>query len=273
MWLCRRVLDAMFYYQSYASERTRFQGVINDLDRSTGRYRDDINLKVIILPLYIHLHVQYLRLSQTSCRCTSAFPNFLHMYAFHKLLANIPLPSTNFLQMYQCLPQISYKCTPAFHKFLEICLKCASDFRKLLILVCLPQTSCWCTSAFRKFLQMYLYLPKLFANVALHSQTFCKCTSAFSNFLQMYVPLPSQTFCKCTSAFPNFLQIYVPLPSQSFCKCTSALSNFWQKYLCFHKFFFALESDSYFSSRKVTFFSGSGWGFLKHRLFVSWIPT
>ena len=189
-------------------------------------------------------------LPQTSCKCTSAF---------HKLLANVPMPSTNFLQMYPSLPQIS--------------CKCASDFRKLLILVCLPQTSCWCTSAFRKFLQMYLYLPKLFANVALHSQTFCKCTSAFSNFLQMYVPLPSQTFCKCTSAFPNFLQIYVPLPSQSFCKCTSALSNFWQKYLCFHKFFFALESDSYFSSRKVTFFSGSGWGFLKHRLFVSWIPT
>ena len=45
----RRVLDAMFYYQSYASERTRFQGVINDLDKSTGRYRDDINLKVILV--------------------------------------------------------------------------------------------------------------------------------------------------------------------------------------------------------------------------------
>jgi hypothetical protein len=36
----------MFYYQSYASERTRFQGIINDLDRSTGRYRDDISFKV-----------------------------------------------------------------------------------------------------------------------------------------------------------------------------------------------------------------------------------
>jgi dishevelled associated activator of morphogenesis len=40
------VLDAMFHYQSYASERTRFQGIINDLDRSTGRYRDDVSLKV-----------------------------------------------------------------------------------------------------------------------------------------------------------------------------------------------------------------------------------
>jgi dishevelled associated activator of morphogenesis len=38
----------MFHYQSYASERTRFQGIINDLDRSTGRYRDDVSLKVVI---------------------------------------------------------------------------------------------------------------------------------------------------------------------------------------------------------------------------------
>jgi dishevelled associated activator of morphogenesis len=45
----RRVLDAMFYYQSYASERTRFQGIINDLDRSTGRYRDDVSLKTAIM--------------------------------------------------------------------------------------------------------------------------------------------------------------------------------------------------------------------------------
>ena len=162
MWLCRRVLDAMFYYQSYASERTRFQGVINDLDRSTGRYRDDINLKVIILTrLYIHLHVQYLRLSQTSCRCTSAFPNFLHMYAFHKLLANVPLPSTNFLQMYLCLPQISCKCTPAFHKFLAN----------------VPLTSA-------NFLYLYAF-RKLHADVLLPSANSCRCTSTFQNFLQM----------------------------------------------------------------------------------------
>jgi dishevelled associated activator of morphogenesis len=42
----RRVLDAMLHFQEYASERTRFQGVINDLDKSLGRYRDDVSLKV-----------------------------------------------------------------------------------------------------------------------------------------------------------------------------------------------------------------------------------
>ena len=42
----KRVLDAMLHYQSYASERTRFQGIINDLDRSLGKYRDDVCLKV-----------------------------------------------------------------------------------------------------------------------------------------------------------------------------------------------------------------------------------
>merc|ERR1719361_2722014 len=45
----RRVLDAMLHYQTYASERTRFQGIINDLDRSTGKYRDDVNLKTAIM--------------------------------------------------------------------------------------------------------------------------------------------------------------------------------------------------------------------------------
>ncbi|KAJ8947696.1 hypothetical protein NQ318_001534 [Aromia moschata] len=32
----KKVLDAMLHYQKYAFERTRFQGIINDLDRSTG---------------------------------------------------------------------------------------------------------------------------------------------------------------------------------------------------------------------------------------------
>ena len=45
----RRVLDAMLHYQTYASERTRFQGVINDLDKSLGRYRDDVSLKTTIM--------------------------------------------------------------------------------------------------------------------------------------------------------------------------------------------------------------------------------
>ena len=42
----KKVLEAMMHYQSYASERTRFQGIINDLDRSLGKYRDDVSLKV-----------------------------------------------------------------------------------------------------------------------------------------------------------------------------------------------------------------------------------
>ena len=42
----KKVLDSMLHYQTYASERTRFQGIINDLDRSIGKYRDDVSLKV-----------------------------------------------------------------------------------------------------------------------------------------------------------------------------------------------------------------------------------
>ena len=72
----KKVLDAMMHYQSYASERTRFQGIINDLDRSLGKYRDDVSLKVrglrlllynlhfiLLLPLDGH-HVLYQRGTQ-----------------------------------------------------------------------------------------------------------------------------------------------------------------------------------------------------------------
>ncbi|XP_060532378.1 disheveled-associated activator of morphogenesis 1 isoform X2 [Cylas formicarius] len=45
----KKVLDAMHHYQKYAFERTRFQGIINDLDRSTGIYRDEVNLKTAIM--------------------------------------------------------------------------------------------------------------------------------------------------------------------------------------------------------------------------------
>ena len=45
----RRVLDAMLHYQTYACERTRFQGVINDLDKSLGRYKDAVSLKTTIM--------------------------------------------------------------------------------------------------------------------------------------------------------------------------------------------------------------------------------
>ncbi|XP_072386147.1 disheveled-associated activator of morphogenesis 1 isoform X1 [Diabrotica undecimpunctata] len=45
----KKVLDAMLHYQKYAFERTRFQGIVNDLDRSTGVYRDEVNLKTAIM--------------------------------------------------------------------------------------------------------------------------------------------------------------------------------------------------------------------------------
>ncbi|KRT81519.1 hypothetical protein AMK59_5568, partial [Oryctes borbonicus] len=45
----KKVLDAMQHYQKFAYERTRFQGIINDLDRSTGVYRDEVNLKTAIM--------------------------------------------------------------------------------------------------------------------------------------------------------------------------------------------------------------------------------
>lgn len=40
---------AMLHFQQYAAERARFQSIINDLDRSTGAYRDDVNLKTAIM--------------------------------------------------------------------------------------------------------------------------------------------------------------------------------------------------------------------------------
>ncbi|GAB6020602.1 hypothetical protein CHUAL_003278 [Chamberlinius hualienensis] len=45
----RKVLDAMLNYQKYACERTRFQSIINDLDRSTGIYRDEVNMKTAVM--------------------------------------------------------------------------------------------------------------------------------------------------------------------------------------------------------------------------------
>ncbi|XP_055684371.1 disheveled-associated activator of morphogenesis 1 isoform X1 [Lutzomyia longipalpis] len=45
----KKVLVAMHHFQKFAAERTRFQSIINDLDRSTGAYRDDVNLKTAIM--------------------------------------------------------------------------------------------------------------------------------------------------------------------------------------------------------------------------------
>ncbi|XP_052768574.1 disheveled-associated activator of morphogenesis 1-like isoform X2 [Mya arenaria] len=45
----RRVLEAMLHYQKYACERTRFQSLVYDLERSTGVYREEVNLKTAIM--------------------------------------------------------------------------------------------------------------------------------------------------------------------------------------------------------------------------------
>uniref|UniRef100_A0A3B3CQY5 Dishevelled associated activator of morphogenesis 1b n=1 Tax=Oryzias melastigma TaxID=30732 RepID=A0A3B3CQY5_ORYME len=45
----RKILESMLHYQHFACERTRFQTLINDLDRKTGRYRDEVNLKTAIM--------------------------------------------------------------------------------------------------------------------------------------------------------------------------------------------------------------------------------
>ncbi|KAL4699475.1 hypothetical protein H8957_000700 [Semnopithecus entellus] len=45
----KKVLQAMLHYQVYAAERTRFQTLLNELDRSLGRYRDEVNLKTAIM--------------------------------------------------------------------------------------------------------------------------------------------------------------------------------------------------------------------------------
>ncbi|XP_072222210.1 disheveled-associated activator of morphogenesis 1-like [Leuresthes tenuis] len=45
----KKVLEAMLHYQKFASERTRFQNLLTNLDRSTGRYRDEVSLKTAIM--------------------------------------------------------------------------------------------------------------------------------------------------------------------------------------------------------------------------------
>ncbi|VVC32460.1 Diaphanous autoregulatory (DAD) domain,Formin, GTPase-binding domain,Armadillo-like helical,Formin, FH3 [Cinara cedri] len=45
----KKVLNAMTDYKEFAHERARFQGIINDLDRNTGIYRDDLTVKTAIM--------------------------------------------------------------------------------------------------------------------------------------------------------------------------------------------------------------------------------
>ncbi|XP_071505919.1 disheveled-associated activator of morphogenesis 2-like [Diadema antillarum] len=54
----KKVLDAMCHYQLFASERTRFQRLISDLDRSTGKYRDEVHLKTAVMS-FINAVIKY----------------------------------------------------------------------------------------------------------------------------------------------------------------------------------------------------------------------
>nr|XP_011446761.2 disheveled-associated activator of morphogenesis 1-A isoform X1 [Crassostrea gigas]XP_011446762.2 disheveled-associated activator of morphogenesis 1-A isoform X1 [Crassostrea gigas]XP_011446763.2 disheveled-associated activator of morphogenesis 1-A isoform X1 [Crassostrea gigas]XP_011446764.2 disheveled-associated activator of morphogenesis 1-A isoform X1 [Crassostrea gigas]XP_011446765.2 disheveled-associated activator of morphogenesis 1-A isoform X1 [Crassostrea gigas]XP_011446766.2 dishe len=54
----RKVLESMLHYQKFAVERTRFQSLINDLDRSTGIYKEEVHLKTAIM-LFINAALKY----------------------------------------------------------------------------------------------------------------------------------------------------------------------------------------------------------------------
>ncbi|KAL1455142.1 hypothetical protein WDU94_009258 [Cyamophila willieti] len=45
----KKVLDAMSHYQRFCNERSRFQGIVNDLDKSTGVYRTDVSIKTALM--------------------------------------------------------------------------------------------------------------------------------------------------------------------------------------------------------------------------------
>jgi len=54
----KKVLDAMCHFQQYAEERTRFQTLINDLDRHTGAFRDEFSSKIAIMS-FINAALRY----------------------------------------------------------------------------------------------------------------------------------------------------------------------------------------------------------------------
>ncbi|CAL1531259.1 unnamed protein product [Lymnaea stagnalis] len=54
----RKVLNAMLHFQKYAGERTRFQLLIYDLDRSTGKYREEVALKTAVMS-FINAALKY----------------------------------------------------------------------------------------------------------------------------------------------------------------------------------------------------------------------
>jgi dishevelled associated activator of morphogenesis len=54
----RKVLEAMVHYQKYAAERTRFQGLVYDLDRTLPDFQDEISLKTTIMS-FINAALKY----------------------------------------------------------------------------------------------------------------------------------------------------------------------------------------------------------------------
>ncbi|XP_076359239.1 disheveled-associated activator of morphogenesis 1-like isoform X2 [Tachypleus tridentatus] len=53
-----KVLEAMLYFQRFAYERTRFQTIVNDLDRSTGLYKEEVGLNTAIMS-FINAIINY----------------------------------------------------------------------------------------------------------------------------------------------------------------------------------------------------------------------
>ncbi|XP_028398626.1 disheveled-associated activator of morphogenesis 1-like [Dendronephthya gigantea] len=54
----KKALEAMTHYQAYAMERTRFQSLMHDLDRSTGSHKDEFNLKIVIMS-FVNASLRY----------------------------------------------------------------------------------------------------------------------------------------------------------------------------------------------------------------------
>ncbi|KAK7103370.1 disheveled-associated activator of morphogenesis 1-like [Littorina saxatilis] len=54
----RKVLEAMMHLQKHAAERTRFQLMVCDLDRSFGKYREEVSLKTAVMS-FINAALRY----------------------------------------------------------------------------------------------------------------------------------------------------------------------------------------------------------------------
>ncbi|XP_065661274.1 disheveled-associated activator of morphogenesis 2 isoform X3 [Hydra vulgaris] len=54
----KKVLDAMCHFQQYAEERSRFQSLINDLDRTSGLHKDEFASKIAIMS-FINAALRY----------------------------------------------------------------------------------------------------------------------------------------------------------------------------------------------------------------------